>query len=140
LFCCDILPTRRNDDCLAESVYYDKHGVIVICGRKVGDKVHCYGLPDSQRYLVWLQWNACPRVYLGGLASSTTIDVVMDKLGHSGPPEFPRDNFISLPSSRMSCGDMVMVLLDNISSEVVIFWDIDMSAMKDKSIFKVPIF
>jgi hypothetical protein len=81
-----------------------------------------------------------PRVYLGGLAGSATIDVVMDKLRHSGPPELSRDNFIGLPSSQMSCGDVIMVLFDNISSEVIIFWDIDVSVMKDESIFEVPVF
>ena len=90
--------------------------------------------------MVRLQWNARPRVYLGGLAGGATIDVVMNELGHSGPPEFSRDNFVSLPLFWVSCGNMVMVLFDNVSSKVVIFWNIDMSAVKDKSVFEVPIF
>jgi hypothetical protein len=79
-------------------------------------------------------------VYLGGLAGSATIDIVMDKLRHSRPPEFSRDNFIGLLSFWMSCGDVVVVLFDNISLEVIIFWDIDMSTVKDESVFKVPVF
>ena len=82
----------------------------------------------------------CPRVYFGGLTGGTTIDIVMDKLRHSGPPEFSRDNFIGLPSSWMSCGDVVVVLFDNISSKVIILWNVDMSMVKDKSIFEVSIF
>jgi hypothetical protein len=79
-------------------------------------------------------------VYFGGLAGGATIDVVMDKLRHSGPPEFSRNNFIGLPSSRMSCGDVVVVLFDNVSSKVIVFWNVDMSVVEDKSVFEVPIF
>jgi hypothetical protein len=79
-------------------------------------------------------------VYFGGLAGGTTIDIVMDKLRHFGPPEFSRNNFVGLPLSWMSCGDVIMVLFDNILSKVVIFWNVDMSTVEDKSILKVPIF
>jgi hypothetical protein len=64
----------------------------------------------------------------------------MDKLRHSGPPEFSRNNFVGLPSSRMTRGDVVVVLFDNVLSKVVVFWNVDMSAVKDKSVFEVPIF
>jgi hypothetical protein len=79
-------------------------------------------------------------VYFGGLAGGATVDIVMDKLRHSGPPEFSRNNFVGLPSSWMSCGDVVVVLFDNVSSKVVVFENVDMSVVEDKSIFEVPIF
>jgi hypothetical protein len=79
-------------------------------------------------------------MYLGGLACSTTINIVMDKLRHSGPPELSKDNFVGLPLSWVSCGDVVMVLFDNISSEVIILWNVDMSMVKNESIFEVPVF
>jgi hypothetical protein len=79
-------------------------------------------------------------VYFGGLAGGATVDIVMNKLRHSGPPEFSRNNFVGLPSSWMTCGNVVMVLFDNVSSKVVVFWNIDMSVVKDKSVFEVPIF
>jgi hypothetical protein len=140
LFCCDIFSTRGGNDCFAELVYYNKHRVIVVYGREVGDEVHCYGFPDTGGYLVRLQWNVRSRMYFGGLAGGTPVDVVMDELGHSGPPEFSRDNFIGLPSSWMSCGDVIVVLFNNISSEIVVFWNVNMSAVEDKSVFEVPIF
>jgi hypothetical protein len=140
LFCCDIFSARGGDDCFAESIYYDKHRVVVICRREVGDEVHCYRLPDTRGYLVRLQWDVRSRVYFGGLAGGATVDVVMNELGHSGPPEFSRDNFVGLPSFWMTCGDVIVVLLDNISSKVVVLWNVDMSVVKDKSVFEVPIF
>jgi hypothetical protein len=79
-------------------------------------------------------------VYFGGLTGSTTINVVVNKLEHFRPPEFSRDNFVSLPLFWVSCGDMVMVLFDNVSLEVVIFGNIDMSTVKDESILKVSVF
>jgi hypothetical protein len=82
----------------------------------------------------------CLRVYFGSLAGGTTVDVVMDKLRHSRPPEFSRNNFVGLPSFWVTCGDVVVVLFDNVSSKVVIFWNVDMSTVEDKSVFKVPIF
>jgi hypothetical protein len=114
--------------------------VIAVCKGEIGDEVHRYGFPDARGYLVRLQWNTHSRMYFGGLAGGAPIDVVMNELGHSGPPEFSRDNFIGLPSSWMSCGDVIVVLFDNISSEVIVLWDVDMSAVKDKSIFEVPVF
>ena len=140
MFCCDIFSARGGDDCLAEMIYYDEHRVVVVRGGKIGDEVHCYGFPDARGYLVRLQWNTRLRVYFGGLAGGTAVDVVMNELGHSGPPEFSRDNFVGLPSSWMSCGDVVVVLFDNVSSEVVVLRNVDMSAVKDKSVFKVPVF
>jgi hypothetical protein len=140
LFCCDVLSTRGSNNCFAKLIYYDEHGVIVLHRGKVDDKIHCYGFPDAGGYLVRLQWYVCSGVYLGGLAGSTTVDIVVDKLRHSGPPEFSRDNFIGFPSFWMSCGDVVMVLFDNILLEVVILWNVDMPTVKDKSIFEVPVF
>jgi hypothetical protein len=140
LFCCDIFSARGGDDCLAETIYYDEHRVIVVRGGKIGDEVHRYGFPDAGGYLVRLQWDARPRVYFGGLAGSATIDVVMNELGHSRPPEFSRDNLVGLPSSWMSCGDVVVVLFDNVPLEAVVFQNVDMSAVKDKSVFEVSIF
>jgi hypothetical protein len=36
---------------------------------------------------------------------------------------------------RMSCGHMIMVLFDYVSSESFILWDVDLSSVKDKSVF-----
>ena len=79
-------------------------------------------------------------MYLGSLAGSTTINVVVDKLRHSRPSEFFKDNFIGLLLSWVFCGNVVMVLFDNVLLEVVIFGNIDMSTVKDESILKVLVF
>jgi hypothetical protein len=54
LFCCDIFSTGGNNNCFAELIYHNKHGVVVIYGRKVGDEVHHYGFPDAKGYLIGL--------------------------------------------------------------------------------------
>jgi hypothetical protein len=40
----------------------------------------------------------------------------------------------------VSCGDVVVVLFDNVPSEVIVLWNIDVSVMKDESVFEVPVF
>ena len=79
-------------------------------------------------------------MYFGGLTGSTAINVVVNELEHSGPPELPRDNFVSLPSSWVSCGNMVVVLFDDVLLEVIIFRNLDVSIVKDESILEVPVF
>ena len=79
-------------------------------------------------------------MYFGGLTGSTTINVVVNKLGHSGPSEFSIDNFIGLSSFWVSYSDVVVVLFDNVSSEIVVLGNVDVSAVKDEFIFEVPVF
>jgi hypothetical protein len=94
---------------------------------KVCNKIHCNGFPNAGGDLVWLQGNTCSD--FRSLAGGATIHIVVNKLGHSWPPEFTGHEFVGFPSSGVACGNVVVVLFDNVSSEVIVLWHVYVSAM-----------
>jgi hypothetical protein len=81
-----------------------------------------------------------PWFVLGGLADSASIDIVFGELGKARPPVFSGYKFIGFPAAWVSYGWVIMIHFKEVSTECVIFWNIDVSAIEDDSIFKVPVF
>jgi hypothetical protein len=73
--------------------------------------------------------NTCSGADFRGLAGGATVHVVVNKLGHSWPPEFAGHEFVGFPSSWVACGDVVVVLFDNVSSEVIVLWHVYVPAV-----------
>jgi len=87
LFGCYRFLTGGNNDSFTKAVDDYKHGVISLRFREVSNKVHCDGLPYAWRGDKRLQWDLGLWFDFGRLACGASIDIVVDKLGNSWPPE-----------------------------------------------------
>jgi hypothetical protein len=62
-------------------IYHNKHGVSIAEFGEVGDKVHSDGFPNSGRNRIRMQGYLSTWFIFGGLASGTSIHVVLGELG-----------------------------------------------------------
>jgi len=86
-----------------------------------------------------LHWNLGTWFVFCCLADGTAVNIVFGKLGEARPPVFSGDKFVCFPSSGVAYGGVVMVQLEEVATEGVVFWDIDVAAIEDDTIFQIPV-
>jgi len=121
----------------------DCYGIIALGRGKFGDEVHGDGgkrgsigfwedrLEQSRR--------AVGEIFCR-LASSTTVNIILDKASHTSPPEGTREEFIGLQMTRVTGTRCIMMKGDDVMVEFRVMRDIQSSFAEDRAIGDCPVF
>ena len=82
-FSSDYFAARGDNNGFTKSIHYNKHGISIAGFRKVSDEVHGDEFPYSGRNEVRVQGYLSAWFVFGGLASGTSIHIVLGKLGQA---------------------------------------------------------
>jgi hypothetical protein len=134
-FSSDGFSTGGDDDSFAEAVDNNEHGVSVLGFWEVRNKVHSDRFPNASRDWVWLHGHLGAWLVLSSLTDGTSIYVVLGKLGKARPPVLSEDELVGLPPSGVAYGRMVMVQFNQVAAEGVVFWNVNVAAVKDDTVF-----
>ena len=76
----------------------------------------------------------------GGLAGSTAVNIVLDKVSHPSPPEGSREEFIGFEVTGVARAGHVMVEGNYIVTEFWVMGNIQTSLAEDGTIRDCPVF
>ena len=90
-FSSDHFVARGDNNGFIKSTHYNKYRISIAGFRKVSDEVHGDEFPYSGRNGVRVQGYLSAWFVLGGLASDTSIHIVLGELRQAWPLVFPGD-------------------------------------------------
>ena len=73
------------------------------------------------------------------LAKGTALDIVVDKGGEAGPPEFSGDQLASLQEAGMTGGFMIMAAFEDGAAEGIVCRDVDTTLVSKDTGFDLPV-
>jgi hypothetical protein len=125
-------------DHLAEVVGEDSNGVESVGLGQLGDQVDTDRLPRGVGYGQWLSGGTGVQVVLPFRADFTSLDILLDERSGLWPPEGAVQELICPVLSGVSSRWVVVALLQYVSAQLQVRWDIEVSPVEDKAVVLGP--
>ena len=126
--------------CLLGHEVNDVHDhVIAVSIQEFAGKIDTHDVPRHVRngHRVKFTVGFMPR-RLRATAQIASLCVQANLPAKTGPPVASRNQFEGFEPSGMSCNARVMMLLDDPSPKVFVFWDVDLATKEKDMIFEGP--
>src|SRR5215217_2528240 len=112
-------------DHLAEVVGEDENGVVPIGRQKFSDQVNPHYLPWGSWYVQGLDRSSRMGVSFLSSTGIASLNVLLDKSTHAGPPIMPFHSFVRAMNPRVSHSGVIVTLSEDLLFEVIVWWNVD---------------